>query len=87
MVHNRVRLQVAMAPREGSDLASKLTGPETRLKFLRIGADCDLMAMRAAALDLQQADELATAFAESHTKRLAGATDLIRPPDTSRSSP
>jgi hypothetical protein len=78
---------VAVAPREGSDLASKLTGPETRLKLLRIGADCDPTATRAAALDLQQADELAMAFAESHTKRLTGATNLIRPPDTSRSLP
>jgi hypothetical protein len=44
---------VAVAPREGSDLASKLTGRETRLKLLRIAADCDPTATRAAALDLQ----------------------------------
>jgi hypothetical protein len=38
-------------------------GPETRLKL--IAADYDVMAMRAAALDLQQADELARAFASN----------------------
>jgi hypothetical protein len=78
---------VAVTPREGSDLASKLTGPETRLKLLRIAADCDLTATRANALDLQQAGELAMAFAESHTKRLTGSANLIRSPDTSQSSP
>jgi hypothetical protein len=47
----------------------------------------DLMAMRAAAFELQQADELARSFAKSNTKRLIGSTDLSRSPDTSRSSP
>ena len=47
----------------------------------------DLMAMQAAAFELQQADELARSFAKSNTKRLIGSTDLSRSPDTSRSSP
>jgi hypothetical protein len=47
----------------------------------------DLMAMRAAAFELQQADELARSFAKSNTKRLIRSTDLSRSPDTSRSSP
>ena len=65
-----------------------LHGPETRLKLLRIAADYDWMAMRAAALELQQADELARSFAKSNTNRLIGsAADLIRSRDTSRSSP
>jgi hypothetical protein len=38
-------------------IAETLHGPETRLKLLRIAVDYDLMAMRAAALELQQADE------------------------------
>jgi hypothetical protein len=53
-----------------------------------IAADYDWMAMRAAALELQQADELARSFAKSNTNRLIGsAADLIRSRDTSRSSP
>jgi hypothetical protein len=52
-----------------------------------IAADYDLMAMRAAAFELQQADELALSFAKSNTKRLIGSADLSRSPDTSRSSP
>jgi hypothetical protein len=72
-VSNSVPLSRSIAP-----------GPETRLKL--IAADYDGMAMRAAALDLQQADELARAFAKSNTKRLIGSADLIRSPDTSRSS-
>jgi hypothetical protein len=47
---------------------------------------CDLTATRAAALDLQQADELARVFAKSNTKRPTGSADLIRSTDTSRSS-
>ena len=50
-----------------------------------IAADYDLMAMRAAAFEPQQADELA--FAKSNTKRLIVSTDLSRSPDTSRSLP
>jgi hypothetical protein len=41
--------------------------------------------LNAAALELQQADELAPPFAKSNTKRLIGSADLIRSPDTSRS--
>jgi hypothetical protein len=52
-----------------------------------IAGDYDLMAMRAAAFELQQADELARSFAKSNTKRLVGSADLSRSPDTSRSSP
>ena len=36
----------------------------------------DLMAMRAAAFELQQADELARSFAKSNTKRPIGSADL-----------
>jgi hypothetical protein len=65
--------------------------PRERLlkrQALRIAADYDWMAMRAAALELQQADELARSFAKSNTNRLIGsAADLIRSRDTSRSSP
>jgi hypothetical protein len=45
-----------------------LHGAETQLKLLRIAADYDWMAMRAAAFELQQADELARSFAKSKTK-------------------
>ena len=55
------------------------------IKFL-IAADCDLTATRAAALDLQQADELARVFAKSNTRRPTGLADLVRSTDTSRSS-
>ena len=68
-------------------LAESLHVAETQLKLLRIAADYDWMAMRAAAFELQQADELAASFAKSNTKRLIGWTDLIWSPDTSRSSP
>jgi hypothetical protein len=40
-------------------LAESLHGAETQLKLLRIAADYDWMAMRAAAFELQRADELA----------------------------
>ena len=62
-------------------------GAETQLKLPRIAADYDWMAMRAAAFELQHADELARSFAKSNTKRLIGSANLIRSPDTSRSSP
>jgi hypothetical protein len=70
---------------------AKLSGigkprPKHGIKLL-IAADCDLTATRTAALDLQQADELATVFAKSNTKRPTGSADLVRSPDTSRSSP
>jgi len=68
-------------------IAESLHGAETRLKLLRIAADYDWMAMRAAALELQQADELARSFAKSNTNPLIGSADLIRSRDTSRSSP
>ena len=68
-------------------LAESLHGAETQLTLLRIAADYDWMAMRAAAFELQQADELARSFAKSNTKRLIVSTDLSRSPDTSRSSP
>src|SRR6476619_6914599 len=55
------------------------------IKFLT-AAGCDLTATRAAALDLQQADELARVFAKSNTKRPTGSADLVRSLDTSRSS-
>ncbi|MGC1947113.1 MAG: hypothetical protein WA679_06090, partial [Pseudolabrys sp.] len=44
-----------------------------------IAADYDLMAMRAAAFELQQADELARSFVKSNTKRLIVSIDLGRP--------
>jgi hypothetical protein len=59
-------------------LAEALHGAETQLKLLRIAADYDWMAMRAAAFELQQADELAGSFAESNTKRLIGSSDARR---------
>src|SRR5262245_19159572 len=59
--------------------------PKRGIKFL-IAADRDLTATRAAALDLQQADELARVFAKSNTKRPTCSADLVRSPDTSRSS-
>ena len=68
-------------------LAESLHGAETQLKLLRIAADYDWMAMRAAAFELQQADGLARPFAKWNTKRPIGSADLIRSPDTSRSSP
>jgi hypothetical protein len=40
-------------------LAESLHGAETQFKLLRIAADYDWMAMRAAAFELQQADGLA----------------------------
>jgi hypothetical protein len=40
-------------------------GGETLLKLLRIAQDYDWMAMRAAAIELQQADELARPFGEN----------------------
>jgi hypothetical protein len=46
--------------------------------LLRLAADYDWMAMRAAALELQQADELAQPFAKSNTNPLIGSADLIR---------
>jgi hypothetical protein len=46
-------------------IAKSLHGPETRLKLMQIAADYDLMAMRAAALELQQADNLAPLVARS----------------------
>jgi hypothetical protein len=39
-------------------IAGSLHGAETQLKLLRIAVDYDWMAMRAAAFELQQADEL-----------------------------
>ena len=75
------------APKNTERLAESLHGAETRLKLLRIAADYDWMAMRAAAFELQQADELARSFAKSNTKRLIGWADLVWSPDTSRSSP
>src|SRR5262249_6488670 len=59
--------------------------PNRGIKLLT-AAGCDLTATRAAALDFQQADELARVFAKSNTKRPTGSADLIRSPDTSRSS-
>ena len=47
-------------------IAESLHGPETRLKLLRIAVDYDLMAMRAAAFELQQADELARPLPPQH---------------------
>jgi hypothetical protein len=67
--------------------AESLHGAETGLKLLRTAADYDWMAMRAAAFELQQADELAQSFAKSNTNPLIGSTDLIRSRDTSQSSP
>jgi hypothetical protein len=61
-------------------IAGSLHGAETQLKLLRIAADYDWIVMRAAAFDLQQADELARPFAKSNTK--IGSADLIRSPDT-----
>jgi len=75
------------APKNAERLAESLHGAETRLKLLRIAADYDWMAMRAAAFELRQADELAQSFAKSNTNPLIGSTDLIRSRDTSRSSP
>src|SRR4029453_398803 len=49
-------------------IAESLHGAETQLKLLRIAADYDWMAMRAAAFELQQADELGRSFAKSKTK-------------------
>jgi hypothetical protein len=46
-------------------LAEALHGAETQIKLLRIAADYDWMAMRAAAFELQQADELARSFASN----------------------
>jgi hypothetical protein len=57
--------------------------PNRGIKLL---TGCDLTATRAAALYLQQADELARVFAKSNTKRPTGSADLVRSPDTSRSS-
>ena len=68
-------------------IAESLHGAETQFKLLRIAADYDWMAMRAAAFELQQADELEGSFAKSNTKRLIGWADLVWSPDTSRSSP
>jgi hypothetical protein len=59
--------------------------PNRGIKLLT-AAGCDLTATRAAALDLQQADELARVFSKSNTKRPTGSADLVRSPDTSRSS-
>jgi hypothetical protein len=59
-------------------IAETLHGAETRLKLLRIAADYDWMAMRSAAFELQQADELARSFAKSNTRQLIGSADLIR---------
>jgi hypothetical protein len=52
---------------ECRSLADSLHGAETQLKLLRIAADYDWMAMRAAAFELQQADELARPLAKSNT--------------------
>ena len=74
-----------------ADIGREVCNARERLlkrQALRIAADYDWMAMRAAALVLQQADELARSFAKSNTNRLIGsAADLIRSRDTSRSSP
>ena len=74
-----------------ADIGREVCNARERLfkrQALRIAADYDWMAMRAAALELQQADELARSFAKSNTNRLIGsAADLIRSRDTSRSSP
>jgi hypothetical protein len=43
-------------------IAGSLHGAETQLKLLRIAVDYDWMAMRAAAFELQQADELERLF-------------------------
>jgi hypothetical protein len=71
----------------GQDIPSSPHGAETQLKLLRIAVDYDWMAMRAAAFELQQADELTRSFANLNTKRPIGSADLIRSPDTSRASP
>jgi hypothetical protein len=46
-------------------LAEALHGAETQFKLLRIAADYDWMAMRAAAFELQHADELARSLASN----------------------
>jgi hypothetical protein len=88
-VNNNVPLsrRYRIRAEECRSIAKSLHGAETQLKLLRIAADYDWMAMRAAAFELQQADELAASFAKSNTKRLIGWADLIWSPDTSRSSP
>jgi hypothetical protein len=60
-VNNNVPLSRRYRTRaeECRKLAESLHGAETQLKLLRIAADYDWMAMRAAAFELQQADELA----------------------------
>ena len=50
--------------------------PNRGIKLLT-AAGCDLTATRAAALDLQQADELARVFSKSNTKRPTGSADLV----------
>ena len=56
-------------------------------KLLRIAVDCDLMAMRAAALELQQRTNRHGLLPSSNTKRLNDPAGSISSPDTSRSSP
>jgi hypothetical protein len=46
-------------------IAESFHDGETLLKLLRIAQDYDWMAMRAAAFELQQADELARPFGEN----------------------
>jgi hypothetical protein len=68
-VNNNVPLSRRYRTRaqECRSLADSLHGAETQLKLLRIAADYDWMAMRAAAFELQQADELARPLAKSNT--------------------
>jgi hypothetical protein len=55
---------IAPAPKNARRIAQSFHDGETLLKLLRIAEDYDWMAMRAAAIELQQADKLARPFAK-----------------------